>query len=112
MKAYFRCPICRQLSNGKKCQYCTSIFSIENRAQLRHNVILRKNEIILVKLLTTKQVAEIISERSGYAMSTRQVQREIKEGYIKAEKIGDTYMIKESALKNYQRRHRGVQGKK
>jgi hypothetical protein len=65
-----------------------------------------------MKLLTTKQVADIISERTGYPISVRQVQNEIKKGYIKAEKIGGTYLIKESALKHYERRHPGVQGKK
>lgn len=66
----------------------------------------------IMKLLTTKQAAEIISERSGYPMSPRQVQKEIKAGYIKAEKIGGTYLIKESSLNHYERRHPGVQGKK
>jgi hypothetical protein len=79
---------------------------------MRHNALLRQDGIIIVKLLTTRQVAEIISERSGYPMSARQVQREIKEGYIKAEKISGTYLVKESALNHYERRHRGVQGKK
>lgn len=65
-----------------------------------------------MKLLTTKEIAEMITQRTGHSISIRQVQREIKEGYIKAEKIGGTYLIKESALNHYERRHPGVQGKK
>src|SRR5579872_3656841 len=41
-----------------------------------------KKETIM-KYLTTKQAAEIIAKRSGYAISVRQVQNEIKAGYIK-----------------------------
>lgn len=65
-----------------------------------------------MKLLTTKQVAEIIAQRTGHPVSARQIQNEIKAGYIKAEKIGGVYLIKESALNNYERRHPGVQEKK
>jgi hypothetical protein len=65
-----------------------------------------------MKLLTTRQVAEIITQRSGNPISIRQVQKEIKAGYIKADKIGGTYLIKEAALNHYERRHPGVQGKK
>ena len=68
--------------------------------------------LFMSKLLTTKQAAEIIAERTGYPISVRMVQKEIKAGYIKAEKIGGTYLIKESALNHYQRRHPGVQEKK
>lgn len=65
-----------------------------------------------MKLLTTQQAADIITERTGKPMSVRQIQKEIKAGYIKAEKYGRTYLIKESALNHYERRHPGVQGKK
>jgi len=65
-----------------------------------------------MRLLSTKEVANIISERTGKEISPRQVQREIKSGYIKAEKIGGQYVIKESALNHYKRRHSGVQKKK
>ncbi len=67
---------------------------------------------ITMKLLTTKQVAAIIAERTGHPISVRQVQKEIKSGHIKGEKIGNTYMVKENALNHYERRHPGVQGKK
>lgn len=66
----------------------------------------------IMKYLTTKQVADIIAERTGHPISVRQVQKEIKNGYIKAELIGGNYLIKESALNHYERRHPGVQGKK
>jgi hypothetical protein len=69
-------------------------------------------EMEIMKLLTTKQATVIIAEKTGHPMSARQVQREIQNGYIKAEKIGGTYLIKESALSHYERRHPGVQGKK
>lgn len=66
-----------------------------------------------MKLLTTQQVAELITEMTGSSISVRQVQREIHDGHIKYErKVGGAYLVKESALKNYQRRHPGVQGKK
>jgi len=65
-----------------------------------------------MKLLTTRQAAEIITKQSGNPISIRQVQKEIKAGYIKADKIGGTYLIKQSALNHYERRHPGVQGKK
>jgi hypothetical protein len=67
---------------------------------------------MIMTLLTTKQVAVIIAERTGHPMSARQVQREIKNGYLKAEKIGGTYLIKENALNHYERRHPGIQGKR
>jgi len=65
-----------------------------------------------MKLLTTKEVATMITEQTGQSIGVRQVQKEIKAGYIKAEKIGGTYLIKESALHHYERRPPGVQGKK
>lgn len=65
-----------------------------------------------MKLLTTKDIARMIAEKTGHPISVRQVQKEIKAGYIKAEKIGGTYLIKESALNHYERRHPGVQRKK
>lgn len=106
MKKYYRCPICHEMSNGGKCNYCKS--RVEDKARLRHNKRLLKEEI-LMKLLTTHEIAAIISERTGYPMSVRQVQREIINGHIKAEKFGHTYLAKESALNHYKRRHRGSQ---
>ncbi|HJY21810.1 MAG TPA: hypothetical protein VJ279_02925 [Hanamia sp.] len=64
-----------------------------------------------MKLLTTRQVAELIAEKTGQPISVRQVQQEIKNGYIKAEKIAGTYLVKESALNHYERRHPGVKAK-
>jgi excisionase family DNA binding protein len=65
-----------------------------------------------VKELTTKEIAELIERITGKPISVRQVQREIKSGHIKAETMGGMYLVRESALKNYKRRHPGVQGKK
>lgn len=62
--------------------------------------------------LTTKQIAELVAERTGRPVSVRQIQREIKSGRIKAEKIGGQYLIRENALNHYERRHPGVQEKK
>ncbi len=58
-----------------------------------------------MKYLTTEEV----SARIG--VSVRQVQREIKNGYIKAEMKSGVYLVKESYLINYKPRHPGKQGK-
>ena len=59
-----------------------------------------------MKLLSSKEAAAIIAEKTGRPMSMRQVQQEIKDGHLKAEKIGRIYFIKESALSHYERGHR------
>lgn len=82
------------------------------RARIRHNNAICGVRMDIMKLLTTKQVAEIITQRTGHSISVRQVQKEIKNGHIKGEKMGNTYLIKENALNHYERRHPGVQGKK
>jgi hypothetical protein len=64
-----------------------------------------------MKLLTPKEVAEIVSVLSGYPMSIRQAHREIKEGHIKSIDIGGRRFVNEKALKHYTRRHPGLKGK-
>lgn len=65
-----------------------------------------------MKLLSTKEAAVIIAERTGKPISVRQVQHEIKNGYIKAQRIGNLqYAIYESDLQNYVRRKTGSQPK-
>lgn len=61
-----------------------------------------------VKYLTTTEVAAILSAKNDEPISPRQVQREIKNGYLQGEKFGNTYMIKPSALNHYERRPRGA----
>lgn len=65
-----------------------------------------------MKLLSTKEVAQIISETTGKPMSVRQVQHEILIGRLTAKKIGHSYVIEQSALTHYVRRHPGRQGEK
>lgn len=60
-----------------------------------------------MKLMTAEEVAKYITERDGEPISVREVQRELRLGYIKGELIGGTYIVKESALKNYARRSPG-----
>lgn len=78
-------------------------------------------EDMTVKLLTALQVMELINsqpnyccppEKKGKPIGKSQVIREIRDGYIKGELIGGRYLVKETALKNYVRRHPGVAGKK
>lgn len=60
-----------------------------------------------MKILTTKQIAAILS------VSVRQIQREIKLGYIKVDKITDgAYRVKDGELENYEHRPRGARSKR
>lgn len=61
-----------------------------------------------MKLLSTKEAAAIISERTGKPISLRQVQHEISLGHLNAQRIGErSYIISEEDLDNYVRRHPG-----
>lgn len=75
---------------------------------LRHNYIRNGQQgNDDMKLLSAKEVAEYLTERDKKSIKEREVLDEIKKGYIKAEKIGGRYIIKESSLKNYKRRKPG-----
>lgn len=65
-----------------------------------------------MKLLTTREVAAYITEKTGRPMSDRQVRHEIQIGKLKAEKVAGTYLLKQHDVDHYQRRHPGPQGKK
>jgi hypothetical protein len=66
-----------------------------------------------MKLLSTKQAAELITLLTGKKITRREVSREVKKGKIKAELIvGGTYLIKESTIRNYKRRKPGPRPKR
>jgi hypothetical protein len=65
-----------------------------------------------LRVLSAKQVADYLTERDNKPLSKRQVLREIKNGHIQGELIDGRYLVKESALKNYERRTQGVQRRK
>jgi hypothetical protein len=53
-----------------------------------------------LKLLSAKQVADMLTQKHHKPLSKRQVLREIKNGHSPSELIGGRYLFKESALKN------------
>jgi len=61
-----------------------------------------------MKYFSTKEVAEIITKKTGKPISMRQVQHEIKKGFIIADRIGKRiYIISEESIENYTRRKPG-----
>jgi hypothetical protein len=65
-----------------------------------------------MNLLTTKDVAQLIEEKTGFPMGVRQVQKEIKAGHLVGEKVGNLYLVSQKELARYKRRKPGIVPKK
>lgn len=65
-----------------------------------------------MKLLSTKEAAYIIAEKTGKPLSVRQLQHEIALGNLIAQRIGQrSYAILQDDIDHYVRRQPGPQAK-
>ncbi len=51
--------------------------------------------------VSARRAASMISQRTGFSFGVKQVEQQIRDGLLKGEKLGHTYVVDEQDLAKY-----------